>query len=68
MEEVYGYTESQWTPPSGNCLHRIAPEAAMVINFGSKTYLWQCEIAIPKLVFKRHKTAPLVSSSKQQAV
>ena len=29
--------------------------------------LWHCEIAVPKLVFKRHKTDPLLSSSKQQA-
>ena len=29
--------------------------------------LWHCEIAVPKLAFKRHKTDPLLSSLKQQA-
>jgi hypothetical protein len=29
--------------------------------------LWRCEIAVPKLAFERHKTDPLLSSSKGQA-
>jgi hypothetical protein len=29
--------------------------------------LWRCETAVLKLAFKRHKTNPLLSSSKQQA-
>jgi hypothetical protein len=34
---------------------------------GQKIELWHCEIAVPKLAFKMHKTHPLLSSSKQQA-
>jgi hypothetical protein len=33
MEHVQGFTGSQWMPPSGKCLHRIAPAAAMVNEF-----------------------------------
>jgi hypothetical protein len=29
--------------------------------------LWRCETAVLKLAFKRHKTDPLLSTSKQQA-
>ena len=29
--------------------------------------LWRCETVVLKLAFKRHKTEPLLSSSKQQA-
>jgi hypothetical protein len=36
MEEVHGFTRSHWMPPLGKYLHRIAPVATMVINFGSK--------------------------------
>ena len=32
-----------------------------------KIELWHCETAVSKLAFKRHKTDPLLSSSKQQA-
>jgi hypothetical protein len=32
-----------------------------------KIKLWCCEIAVPKLAFKRHNTDPLLRSSKQQA-
>jgi len=28
-----GFTRSHWTPPSGECLRRIAPSAAMVEDF-----------------------------------
>jgi hypothetical protein len=34
---------------------------------GQKIKLWHCEIAVPKLALERHKTDPLLSSSKQQA-
>ena len=30
MEHIQGFTRSQWMPPSGECLRRIAPTAAMV--------------------------------------
>jgi hypothetical protein len=29
MEHIQGYTGSHWMPPSGKCLRRIAPAAAM---------------------------------------
>jgi hypothetical protein len=29
MQHVQGYSRSHWMPPSGNCLLRIAPAAAM---------------------------------------
>jgi hypothetical protein len=37
MEHIPGITRSHWMPPSGNCLHRIAPAAAMVDKFVEKT-------------------------------
>jgi len=33
MEHIQGFTQSQWMPPSGECLRRIAPAAAMVDDF-----------------------------------
>ena len=33
MEHIPGFTQSHWMPPSGECLRRIAPAAAMVDNF-----------------------------------
>jgi hypothetical protein len=51
----------------GKYLPRIAPADATGINFGVKIKLWCCEFAVPKLAFKRLKTNPLLSSSKQQA-
>ena len=33
MEHIQGFTRSQWMPPSGECLRRIAPAAAMVKEF-----------------------------------
>jgi len=33
MEHIQGFTRSQWMPPSGECLRRIAPTAAMVDEF-----------------------------------
>jgi hypothetical protein len=33
MEHVQGFTGSHWMPPSGKCLRRIAPAAAMVNEF-----------------------------------
>ena len=33
MEHIQGFTRSPWMPPSGECLRRIAPVAAMVDNF-----------------------------------
>jgi hypothetical protein len=30
MEHIQGFTRSHWMPPSGECLRRIAPAAAMV--------------------------------------
>jgi len=33
MEHIQGFTQSHWMPPSGKCLRRIAPTAAMVDKF-----------------------------------
>jgi hypothetical protein len=33
MEHTPGFTRSHWMPPSGKCLHCIAPAAAMVSEF-----------------------------------
>jgi hypothetical protein len=33
MEHIQGFTRSHWMPPSGKCLRRIAPTAAMVDEF-----------------------------------
>jgi hypothetical protein len=33
MKHVQGFTGNQWMPPSGKCLRRIAPVAAMVNEF-----------------------------------
>jgi hypothetical protein len=37
MEHVQGFTGSHWMPPSGKCLRRIAPAAAMVSKFVETT-------------------------------
>jgi hypothetical protein len=36
MEHIPGFTRSHWMPLLGKCLHRIAPAAAKVIDFGCK--------------------------------
>jgi hypothetical protein len=33
MKHNQDFTRSQWMPPSGECLHRIAAAAAMVDDF-----------------------------------
>jgi hypothetical protein len=33
MEHIQGFTRSHWMPPSGECMRRIAPTAAMVDEF-----------------------------------
>jgi len=37
MEHIQGFTRSHWMPPSGECLRRIAPAAAMV-DVSNKTH------------------------------
>ncbi len=37
MEHIPGFTGSHWMPPSGECLSRIAPAAAMVSEFVETT-------------------------------
>ena len=37
MEHVQGFTGSHWMLPSGKCLRRIAPAAAMVNKFVETT-------------------------------
>jgi len=37
MEHILGFTRSHWMPPSGECLRRIAPVAAMVEKFVENT-------------------------------
>jgi hypothetical protein len=32
MEHIQGFTGSHWMSPSGKCLRRIAPAAAMMVN------------------------------------
>jgi hypothetical protein len=39
IQQVYGYSRCHWTPPLGKYLHRIAPAATMVIDFGSKNWV-----------------------------
>jgi hypothetical protein len=36
MEHIPGFTRSCWMPPSGKCLHPIAPAATKIIDFGCK--------------------------------
>jgi hypothetical protein len=33
MKHIRGFTQSHWMLPLVECLHRIAPSAAMVIDF-----------------------------------
>jgi hypothetical protein len=37
MEHILGFTRSPWMPPSGECLHSIAPAATMVNKFFEST-------------------------------
>jgi hypothetical protein len=37
MEHIPGFTRSRWMPPLGECLHHIAPAAAMVNEFVENT-------------------------------
>jgi hypothetical protein len=37
MEHIPGFTRSHWMPPSGECLHRIAPAATMVDKYIENT-------------------------------
>jgi hypothetical protein len=37
MDHIRGFTQSHWMQPSGECLHRIAPAAAMVDEFVETT-------------------------------
>jgi hypothetical protein len=36
IEHIQGFTQSHWMPPSVECLHHIAPAAAMVDDFRQK--------------------------------
>jgi hypothetical protein len=36
MKHNQGFTRSQWMQPSGECSHRIAVAATMVVDFGQK--------------------------------
>jgi hypothetical protein len=37
MDHIRGFTRSHWMQPSGECLRRIAPAAAMVDEFVETT-------------------------------
>ena len=37
IEHIQGFIRSHWMPPSGKCLRRIAPAAAMVDEFVETT-------------------------------
>jgi hypothetical protein len=37
IDHVQGFTQSHWMPPSVECLHCIAPAAAMVNEFAETT-------------------------------
>jgi hypothetical protein len=52
---------------SGKYLPHIALADAMVDDFEVNDWLVELFNCFPKLMFKRHKTGPLLSSSKQQA-
>jgi hypothetical protein len=49
-------------------LNRIAPAAVRVVDFGTQQDKVAVKTALPKLVAKRRKIDPLLSSSKQRAV
>jgi hypothetical protein len=36
MKHIQGFTGSHWMPPSGECLQRITPSAAVVNEFVEK--------------------------------
>ena len=37
MKHILGFTRSHWMPPSGKCLHHIAPAVAMDDKFVENT-------------------------------
>jgi hypothetical protein len=37
IKHIQGFSQSHWMPPSGKCLRRIAPAAAMVNEFEENT-------------------------------
>jgi hypothetical protein len=37
LDHIWGFTRSHWMQPSGECLRRIAPAAAMVDEFVETT-------------------------------
>jgi hypothetical protein len=56
---------------TGHChwasFHPVSPQhMPWLVILASKIELWHCEITFQKLAFNRHKTDPLLSSSKQQ--
>jgi hypothetical protein len=77
MEHIQSFTRSQWMPPSGECLRRIVPAAAKVIEFEfntqntNKTQLLASNyVTFRALVVCKNfnpKTDPLNSSSVRQA-
>jgi hypothetical protein len=77
IEHIQGFTRSHWMPPSGECLRRIAPAAAMVDGFvettlnTTKTQLLRSNYGtFRSLVVCENfnpKTDPLLSSSMRQA-
>jgi hypothetical protein len=68
MEDILGYIRGHWTLPSDKCLHCIAPAATKVIDVGTQKGGCGDEIhSFFKLVTKRHKIDPLLSSLMQQA-
>jgi hypothetical protein len=38
MEHIWGFTQNHWMPPLVECLRRIAPSAAMVVELVENTY------------------------------
>ena len=64
MEVVHGYTGSHrhYHLVSMCTVLPWRPRWSSIL--AQKIELWQCEIAVPKLVFKRHKTDTLLSSLK----
>ena len=68
IEHIQGFIQSHWMPPSGECLHCIAPAAATVdgfiettLNTNKTQLLVVCENFNPN-------TDPRLSSSMQQAL
>jgi hypothetical protein len=78
MEHGQGFIRSHWTSPSGKCIHRIAPAAAMVamvIDGGDTQNTTNTPLLasnydtfyLAKVMIFVTRNGPLLTSSMQQA-